>query len=275
MNLLVSLGTVDLDTLKTIGIVAGIFVGIALVLVIAILLIGKFFKVNVDEKVTNILEHLAGANCGGCGCSGCSGFAEKLACGKATLSDCHVTSPENKAEIAKLLGVEVKEEVPTVAVVKCNGGVNAKEAFKYEGNHTCAACNTLLGGNKVCKYACLGCGDCANVCPEKAIEIVNGVAKVHPEICTSCGACIAACPKHLIERIPVSAPVYVACSSHCKGKEVMASCSVGCIACGICAKSCPQGAITMVDNLPIIDYSKCTGCLTCVAKCPRKTIHAR
>ena len=275
MNLLVQLGTIDLDTLKTIGIVAGIFLGIALVLVIAILLVGKFFKVNVDEKVTHILENLAGANCGGCGCSGCSGFAEKLACGQADLADCHVTSPEKKAEIAKLLGVELKDEVPTVAVVKCNGGVNAADEFVYEGNHTCASCNTLLGGNKACKTACLGCGDCAKACPENAIDVVDGVARVRPERCTSCGACIAACPKHIIERIPVCAPVYAACSSHCPGKEVTKQCKVGCIGCWICAKNCPHGAITMVDNLPVSDYTKCTGCMTCVEKCPRKIILKR
>ena len=166
MNLLVTLGTVDAETWKTVGIVAGILAGIALVLVIAILIVGKVFKVDVDEKVTKILEDLAGANCGGCGCSGCSGFAQKLACGKADLSDCHVTSPEKKAEIAKILGIEVKEEAPTVAVVKCKGGANAFNAFEYKGNPTCAACNGLLGGNKMCKTACLGCGDCANVCPE-------------------------------------------------------------------------------------------------------------
>ena len=108
MNLLVTLGTIDAETWKTIGIVAGIFAGIALVLVVAILLVGKFFKVDVDERVTNILENLAGANCGGGGCSGCSAFASKLASGQADLADCHVTSPEKKAEIAEILGISLK-----------------------------------------------------------------------------------------------------------------------------------------------------------------------
>ncbi len=273
LNLLVKLGEVTAETWKTVGIVAGILAGLAIVIVALILVVGKIFKVDMDEKVTKILENLAGANCGGCGCSGCAGFASKLACGEGDLSDCHVTSPEKKAEIAALLGIELKEEERTVAVVKCNGGAeNAVDAFQYVGNPTCAANNTLLGGNKVCKYGCLGCGDCKAVCPENAIAVDGKLASVNPDACVSCGACINACPKHVIERIPASAPVYVACNSQCKGKEVMNACKVGCIACGMCAKKCPQGAITMVNNLPVIDYSKCTGCKTCVAVCPRHTI---
>ena len=272
MNLL----EISSKTWISVGVVAGIFAGAALLIGILILVVGKVFKVNVDEKITAILENLAGANCGGCGCSGCSGFASKLASGDGKLGDCHVTSPEGKAEIAKLLGIELTDEERTVAVVKCNGGAaNCGEKFEYKGNPTCASCASLLGGNKLCSFGCLGCGDCKVVCPENAIEITDKLSEVNPDKCISCGACISTCPKHIIERIPASAPVYVACSSTCKGKEVTSVCKVGCIACGLCAKVCPHGAITMKDNLPVFDYSKCTGCLTCVSKCPRKIIMKR
>ena len=264
------------DTWTTVGIVAAIFAGSALLIAILILVVGKVFKVNVDEKITKILENLAGANCGGCGCSGCSGFAAKLASGDASLGDCHVTSPEKKEEIAKLLGVEITHEERTVAVVKCHGGAeNCGENFEYKGNPTCAACNSLLGGNKMCTFGCLGCGDCKVVCPEKAIEVTDKLAEVDPDKCISCGACINTCPKHIIERIPASAPVYVACSSPCRAKEVMSVCKVGCIGCGKCARTCPHGAITMKDNLPVFDYTKCTGCLKCVEACPRNIILKR
>lgn len=272
MNLL----AITTDTWITVGIVAGIFAGSAILIGVLILLVGKVFKVDVDEKIKRISEKLAGANCGGCGCSGCAGFAEKLACGGAELSACHVTSPENKAEIAKILGVELTEEERTVAVVHCNGGAaNCEDKYVYRGNPTCAANNSLSGGNKMCSFACLGCGDCKAVCPENAISVKERLAQVDPDRCVSCGACITACPKHIIDRIPASAPVYVACSSTCRGKDVMNVCKVGCIACGICAKSCPHGAITMKDNIPVFDYTKCTGCLTCVEKCPRHIIISR
>ncbi len=272
MNLL----EVTSQTWISVGIVSAVFAGSALLIGLLILVVGKVFKVDVDEKITKIMDNLAGANCGGCGCSGCSGFASKLASGGAELSDCHVTSPEKKAEIAKLLGIELKDEEPTVAVVHCKGGIeNCADKFEYKGNPTCAANAALYGGNKACSYACLGCGDCKAVCPENAISVDGRLAQVDPDRCISCGACITACPKGIIDRIPSSAPVYVACSSECKGKDVMNVCKVGCIACGICEKSCPHGAITMNGNLPVIDYSKCTGCLTCVAKCPRKIIISR
>lgn len=43
------------------------------------------------------------------------------------------------------------------------------------------------------------------------------------------------------------------------------------IPCNPCATSCPTGAVIPFDDIndvPRIDYSKCTGCGLCAAKCP-------
>ena len=71
-----------------VGLVLGIIAGLAIVFAVLILIVTKVCHIEEDEKVVQILEHLAGANCGGCGHSGCEGFAKCLACGKASLNDC-------------------------------------------------------------------------------------------------------------------------------------------------------------------------------------------
>ena len=253
-----------------VGMVIGIFAALSVVLTALILIIVKFCKVESDEKAEKILEKLAGANCGGCGCSGCAVFADKLARGEAKLSDCHVTDAEHKADIAALLGVKATATEPTVMIVACSGGDNAVNTCEYCGEGSCAQLAAV--DLKACKQGCLGGGTCEKVCPQGAITMKDGHSWIDTDLCISCGTCMRNCPKSILRRIPVSAPVYVACSSNCKGKDVMNACQKGCIGCGLCAKSCPHGAITMVDNLPVFDYSKCTGCKTCVAKCPRKVI---
>ena len=257
----------------SVGIVLGIIAGLALVFSILILIVTKVCKVHEDEKVVKILENLAGANCGGCGKTGCEDFAKCLAAGKAELNDCKATSNEAKEIIAKIAGIPFSAEEGTVAVVRCSGGEAANDKFDYIGNGGCRNQMVYQNGRKVCATACLGGGTCESVCPVNAISVrENGIAFVRRESCLSCGACINACPKNCIDRIPATAKVYVACRTHCKGKETMSFCKNGCIACGMCVRKCPNHAITMVDNIPVIDYKKCDGCLTCVASCPRKCI---
>jgi heterodisulfide reductase subunit A-like polyferredoxin len=110
------------------------------------------------------------------------------------------------------------------------------------------------------------------VCEHNAIRIENGIAVVDPDLCGGCGQCAKICPKKLIEMRPVTGVANVVCSSHDKGKPVMDVCKVGCIGCTLCEKQCEFGAITMVNNLPEIDYTKCTGCGKCAEKCPKKII---
>lgn len=264
------LAQINLNTLFT---VVGIVAAIAIIFAALIAVVSHFTAVKTDEKVEKIQDLLSNANCGGCGYAGCADFAKAVAEGKADISSCGPTSPENKAKIAAILGKPFASGGELCAFVHCNGGNLCEDKFFYVGNSGCTAKCSFAGGNKACAFGCLGDGTCASVCDFGAITVNGGVAKVNPEKCVACGKCVKACPKHIIELLPKSIKVLVACSSLNKGKDVLAACKNGCIGCGLCAKNCPAGAIEMVDNLPKIDYSKCTGCLTCVNKCPRKCIH--
>ena len=252
--------------------VVGIVAAIAIVFALLIVLVSKLCFVKADEKAEAVLSHLAGANCGGCGYAGCADFAKAVAEGKAQFTACGPTSNEDKAEIANILGLPFTAGEKMVATVHCAGGKVCLNKYDYVGNEGCSAQMALLGGSKVCPNGCLGAGSCEANCPFHAIKVIDGVSYVNKALCTACGVCVNTCPKKIVDLIPASSKVYVACSTVCKGKEVMNMCKVGCIGCGLCAKNCPNGAITMVNNVAVIDYSKCTGCKICVNKCPRKCI---
>ena len=246
---------------------------LALVFGVTLAVLGKKLAVHEDERIKQVREKLSGANCGGCGKAGCGAFAHSLVENKAEIDDCAVTDKKNKEKIAQVLGIEYSGGSTFKYVVYCNGGDNAADRNNYVGVGDCVRQNMTAGGRKQCKTACLGAGTCVTLCKSDAIKVVNGVAVIDQDLCIACGACFKNCPKSVIAKIDGSAKVYVACSTKCRGKEVMDACKMGCIGCGLCAKNCPEGAIKMVNNLPVIDYSKCVGCYACVDRCPRKVIH--
>ena len=247
-----------------------IFIGIGGFLGFGLAFLSEKLKVERDSRIDDVLRYLPGANCGGCGCAGCDGLAEKIVKGEASATACSPCSPENKQNIAKVMGRSLENNRKMVAVVHCNGGNVCANKYAYQGYGDCQTAELIGGGAKACHVACLGLGSCVSTCTYNAVSIDKdtGVSVVNPQNCTSCGACVSACPKKVISRIPADAKIYVACSNTLKGKEVRAFCKNGCIACGRCEKECPVHAISISNNLAMIDYDKCTGCYKCVEVCP-------
>lgn len=246
------------------GLIAGILLTVA----------AKVFYVKVDERIEKIGSSLPQANCGACGYAGCSDYADAIVNNGAPTNLCRPGGAEAASAIAEILGTAAANVIPMTAIVHCNGDCNAtKLQFDFDGIQSCKAVKRFYGGNGMCKYGCIGLGDCAAVCEHDAIKIVNGVAKVIPALCGACGQCAAVCPNQLISIKPKSSNIDVLCSSAANGKATKLACSNGCIGCKICEKKCPNEAIRVENFHAKIDYEKCTNCGICKTSCPVKVIH--
>ena len=74
-------------------------------------------------------------------------------------------------------------------------------------------------------HLCDQCGECADSCPEDAIQLDNGVFIVDQDACTGCLTCVEVCPRDVM---------FEQKDSHVPVK---------CILCGECARVCPREAI--------------------------------
>ena len=233
----------------------------------------KIFEVEVDERLPLIQACLAGANCGGCGYPGCGGCAEAILAGKAPVNACAPAGAEGAAKIAEIMGMEAPSGEKMVAHVLCNGGEAALKQFDYVGIKDCMAATKVAGAPLACSFGCLGFGSCVKACQFDAIHINDkGVAEVDKEKCTNCGACREACPRHIIAEVPYKQKVFVNCMNKDNGAAATKVCANSCIGCGLCEKTCKFDAIHVVNNVAVIDYSKCKNCTMCAKACPKNAI---
>lgn len=256
------------------GLIIG-FLGLIYGLVLAFA--SKKFQVIIDPKIEKIIEVLPGVNCGACGLPGCSGYAECIVNDGTAINLCAPGGSDTIKKIAEIMGIEAVVRDREIAVILCQSGGynNSLLRYKYQGISTCKAVVMVSNGPNYCNFGCVFQNDCIASCKFDAIKLdVNGMRIIDPDKCTGCGACAKACPRGLIKILPLTKMVHILCSSHDKGPEAKKRCgnNTACISCSLCIKKCPVEAISMQDDLAVIDYNKCIVCGLCATVCPTKAI---
>ncbi len=234
------------------AIMAGLGLAFGAILAVAY----RLLKVEEDPRLDLVEDALPGSNCGACGQPGCRAFAEMLLAGGAAPSGCSVSSPEAIDTIADMLGVDAGTAIKRVARLHCAGGkAQATQVADYQGVESCAGAALVGAAGKSCTWGCIGLADCEVACTFDAIAMNdNGLPVVDPDLCTACGDCVSACPRKLFEILPADQHIIVQCSVPLSGDDATELCAVACDACGRCAQDAPAGLITMVGNLPVVDY---------------------
>ena len=254
---------IDILTAFAVVVAIGLFMGILLALV------SRFFGVEESQKLKDVRACLPGVNCGACGYKGCDDYAAALAEGEAKPNLCVPGAVDTANALGDVLGIAVEAPKDVVAFVHCNGHCEAtSQKASYDGISTCRAASMLYGGPEACRYGCLGFGDCAAACPANAICVKDGIAHVDTSRCLGCGLCAATCPKKIITMVPQETKAVVMCNNKDKGADARKACKNACIGCKKCERTCPNGAISVQNNIAVIDYEKCTHCGTCVDGCP-------
>ncbi|PLV60049.1 monomeric [FeFe] hydrogenase [Thermotoga sp. KOL6] len=113
-------------------------------------------------------------------------------------------------------------------------------------------CSECPGGRYYVTDLCRNCiaHSCENVCPRRAISIVDNRAQIDYSKCVNCGLCASACPYQAIIKLerPCEKMCYVN-AIHPSEEGSMEIDHKKCSACGACYIACPFGAIETPSQL--------------------------
>ena len=108
------------------------------------------------------------------------------------------------------------------------------------------ACHACPEKKVMVTNGCQGClsHQCVEVCPKKAVSIVDGHSEIDQDLCVKCGKCMDACPYHAI--IKIERPCAASCGMNAIHSDEDGKAQINydkCVSCGQCLVSCPFGAI--------------------------------
>ncbi|MBV6644894.1 MAG: RnfABCDGE type electron transport complex subunit B [Cyclobacteriaceae bacterium] len=258
-----------------------VLVTLGIIAAVILFWVSRRFSVEEDPRREQLMDALPNTNCGGCGFPGCGGFANALLqADDLKPYHCPVGGNEVMKEVSKILGKEVEEKDPFVAIVRCTGSFESrKQTNVYDGAANCTIASELYSGDHGCAYGCVGLGECVDACDFDAMYMdkQTGLPVIIEDKCTACNACVTACPKDIIELWPVGRKhqrIYVACKNEEKSGVARQECAVACTGCAKCFDECTYDAIVVENNLATIDFEKCTLCAKCVIVCDSRSIEA-
>ena len=255
-------------------ILIGILIIILLVCLFGIILILSYdFFTNNDGKNIDYNGIMPGINCGICGYLGCNEYLNAI----ITDNEKHDLCNKDDRLSSKLDVLMVKSKITGtkyVAKIFCLGDNTAKTEYIYNGADSCRTVYSFYNGNKICKDACLGKGDCMNICPENAVRTdEKNRFWIDSNLCTGCGLCIKICPPRVIKLVPEDGGYFIACSNHNGEKFVTEQCGKGCIGCGRCEVMVSDSyRIVMDDNLAVVRYNSKRNIIEASSRCPTDVI---
>lgn len=151
--------------------------------------------------------------------------------------------------------------VNAVKIIESTSDVNEGVEFRVKDikvPHRKLKLKSIVVDQDKCKD-CESC-NCLEFCPTHAITMDEGKAVVNTDLCIGCGACANLCPDQAITLQRDLGPVI-------ETKELLID-QDACVQCQVCEENCPKDAIKIENDEIVLSDDKCILCDVCTTKCP-------